>query len=92
MGRVVGLFSACQVCSISTPHSVPKRMRVWTWNSTSDGALRRPRTSQTTGAPIPHLPTGVGPVVGQPVNQVDWFRRMPTGGTVYLKPEESRQA
>lgn len=30
------------------------------------------------------------PVVGQPVNPVDWFRRMPNGGgTVFLRPVEA---
>lgn len=53
--------------------------------------LRRPQSTQTTGAHIPHLPTGVGPVVGQPVSHVDWFRRMPTGGTVYVKPTQGQQ-
>ncbi|MEV6238026.1 hypothetical protein [Lentzea sp. NPDC051838] len=46
----------------------------------------RPHASHGAGVPVPHLPTGVGPV-GQPVNSVDWFRRMPTGGgTVFLRP------
>lgn len=53
--------------------------------------LRRPQSSQTASAPAPHLPTGAGPVVGQPVNHVDWFRRMPTGGTVYVKPGDGQQ-
>lgn len=49
--------------------------------------LRRPRSPNLAGAPVPHLPTGVGPVIGQPVTSVDWFRRMPNGGgTVFLKP------
>jgi hypothetical protein len=29
--------------------------------------------------------------VGQPVNPVDWFRRMPGGGTVFVKPSASEQ-
>ncbi|GLZ31106.1 hypothetical protein Lesp02_32940 [Lentzea sp. NBRC 105346] len=27
--------------------------------------------------------------VGQPVNRVEWFRQMPTGSTVYVRPNES---
>jgi hypothetical protein len=30
-------------------------------------------------------------VTGQPVAPVDWFRRMPNGGTVFLKPAEGEQ-
>lgn len=26
---------------------------------------------------------------GQPITRVDFFRRMPTGGTAYLKPADS---
>lgn len=33
----------------------------------------------------PPVPTGPE-VPGQPVREVDWFRRMPTGGTVYTAP------
>ncbi len=33
------------------------------------------------GQPVPPKPTPVG----QPVNPVDFFRRMPGGGTVYVK-------
>lgn len=29
-----------------------------------------------------------GQPVGQPVTRVDFFRRMPTGGTAYLKPAD----
>ncbi len=32
-------------------------------------------------------PRVTGPVIGQPVTPVDWFRRMPNGGTVYLSAE-----
>jgi hypothetical protein len=37
---------------------------------------------QPVGVPAPQFP---GPV-GQPVNPVDFFRRMPGGGTVFVKP------
>jgi hypothetical protein len=37
------------------------------------------------GVPAPQFPAGVGQV-GQPVNPVDFFRRMPGGGTVFVKP------
>lgn len=40
------------------------------------------------GIPAPQFPAGVGQV-GQPVNPVDFFRRMPGGGTVYVKAAES---
>jgi hypothetical protein len=49
-------------------------------------------TPPTQGGRTPQLPSGVGPVVGQPVNQVDFFRHMPNGGaTVYLRPAEVEQ-
>ena len=35
----------------------------------------------------PQFP-GAGPV-GQPVNQVNWFRQMPTGGTVFVRPSDA---
>lgn len=57
--------------------------------TTPNQPLRRPQSPQNAGVQFPHLPTGVGPVVGQPVTPVDWFRRMPNGGgTVYLRPAE----
>jgi hypothetical protein len=60
--------------------------------TTPNQPLHRPQSSQTPGAHLPQLPTGVGPVVGQPVNSVDWFRRMPNGGgTVFLRPAEVEQ-
>jgi hypothetical protein len=60
--------------------------------TTPNQPLRRPQSLQT-GVPVPHLPTtGVGPVIGQPVTHVDWFRRMPNGGgTVYLRPTGGKQ-
>jgi hypothetical protein len=59
--------------------------------TTPNQPLRRPQSHQSGGVPVPHLPTGVGPVIGQPVTSVDWFRRMPNGGTVFLRPAESEQ-
>ena len=59
--------------------------------TTPNQPLHQPQTPQSAGVFVPHLPTGVGPVIGQPVTSVDWFRRMPTGGTVYQKPAEGRQ-
>lgn len=57
--------------------------------TTPNQPLRRPDLSGAAGVPAPHLPTGVGPVIGQPVTPVDWFRRMPNGGgTVFLRPAE----
>ncbi|SDG23858.1 hypothetical protein SAMN05216553_106329 [Lentzea fradiae] len=50
---------------------------------------RRPDLPAGAGVPVPHLPAGVGPVIGQPVTSVDWFRRMPNGGTVFLGVAES---
>ncbi|GAA3673878.1 hypothetical protein C8D87_105460 [Lentzea atacamensis] len=47
--------------------------------------FRQPRRSQAAGGPLPQLPTGVGSTAGRPVVPVDWFRRMPNGGTIYLK-------
>jgi len=51
---------------------------------TPNQAPRPQRPRPVAGAP--RLPTGAGPVIGQPVTPVDWFRRMPNGGTVYLRP------
>ena len=54
--------------------------------TTPNQALRLRQPPQGVGVPVPRLPAGVGPVIGQPVTPVDWFTRMPNGGTVYLKP------
>jgi len=31
-----------------------------------------------------------GPICGQPIARVEFFRRMPTGGTAYLKTSDSQ--
>lgn len=36
-------------------------------------------------------PALTGQPCGQPITRVDFFRRMPTGGTAYLKPAESTE-
>ncbi|SDP23453.1 hypothetical protein SAMN05421507_106119 [Lentzea jiangxiensis] len=60
--------------------------------TTPNEPLRRPQPPHSAGASLPPLPTGAGPVIGQPVSSVDWFRRMPTGGgTVFLRPAEAEQ-
>jgi hypothetical protein len=59
--------------------------------TTPNQPLRRPQFPQNAGVPVPHPATGMGPVIGQPVTPVSWFRRMPTGGTVYVKPADGRQ-
>lgn len=59
--------------------------------TTPNQPFRRPQTPQNAGVPVSHLPNGVGPVIGQPVTSVDWFRRMPTGGTIYVIPSEDQQ-
>ncbi|GLY48818.1 hypothetical protein [Lentzea sp. NBRC 102530] len=47
---------------------------------------------QNAGVPVAHPTSGVGPMIGQPVTPVQWFRRMPTGGgTVFLRPAEVQQ-
>ncbi|HWO60716.1 MAG TPA: hypothetical protein VNO31_11865 [Umezawaea sp.] len=46
-----------------------------------------PPQQPVAGVPAPQFPAGVGHV-GQPVNPVDFFRRMPGGGTVYVKAAE----
>ncbi|MFD9698506.1 hypothetical protein [Lentzea sp. NPDC059081] len=57
--------------------------------TTPNQPLHRPAPTQVPGVSLPHLPAGAGPVVGQPVTSVDWFRRMPNGGgTVFLRPAE----
>ncbi|SFR22566.1 hypothetical protein SAMN04488564_106239 [Lentzea waywayandensis] len=53
---------------------------------------RLPQFPQNAGMPVAHPVPGVGPVIGQPVTPVQWFRRMPTGGTVYVKPAEGSQS
>ncbi|MCR3749520.1 hypothetical protein [Lentzea californiensis] len=59
---------------------------------TPNQPVRLPVTPPMPGARTPNLPQGAGPVVGQPVSQVDFFRHMPTGGaTVYLRPSEVAQ-
>lgn len=46
-------------------------------------------SKRTTCAKPAKLPSEEGPVVGQPVSNVDWFRHMPnSGATVYLKPTD----
>jgi hypothetical protein len=59
--------------------------------TTPNQPQRLPEFPRGAGVPVPHLPTGLGPVTGQPVAPVDWFRRMPNGGTVFLKPAEGEQ-
>ena len=59
--------------------------------TTPNQPQRLPQSPFGAGVPVPHLPTGAGPVIGQPVTPVDWFRRMPNGGTVFLKPTEVEQ-
>ncbi|GGU25719.1 hypothetical protein [Lentzea flava] len=59
--------------------------------TTPNQPIRRPQSPFDAGVVVPHLPTGVGPVIGQPVTSVDWFRRMPNGGTVFLRPAEVEQ-
>ncbi|PWK83400.1 hypothetical protein C8D88_111285 [Lentzea atacamensis] len=59
---------------------------------TPNQPVRLPMTSPAEGARAPHTPAGVGPVAGQPISQVDFFRHMPTGGaTVFLRPAEVAQ-
>lgn len=53
---------------------------------------RLPQFPQHSGMPVVRPASGVGPVTGQPVAPVQWFRRMPTGGTVYVKPVEGQQS
>lgn len=49
-----------------------------------------PQFPRNAGAPVVHPTNGVGPVTGQPVAPVQWFRRMPTGGgTVFLRPAKA---
>ena len=44
--------------------------------------MTAPQQPTPVGQPVPAKPVPVG----QPVNPVDFFRRMPGGGTVYVKP------
>ncbi len=60
--------------------------------TTPNQPLRRPQSPQRrrrSCSPPPHRV--LGPVIGQPVAPVDWFRRMPNGGTVFLRPAEGEQ-
>ncbi|TNC27462.1 hypothetical protein [Amycolatopsis alkalitolerans] len=55
------------------------------------------RTGTSTGKPVVRQTHGPSPVqtvlgsgpYGRPVTRVDFFRRMPVGGTAYLKPTDS---
>ncbi|WP_236790040.1 hypothetical protein [Amycolatopsis sp. GM8] len=58
----------------------------------------RRRSSTSTGEPVVAVPHGGsvseqvalgGRPYGQPLTRVDFFRRMPAGGTAYLKPTDS---
>lgn len=60
--------------------------------TTPNQPQRLPQFPQNAGVPVSHPASGVGPVIGQPVTPVSWFRRMPTGGTVYVKPAEAQQS
>ncbi|USX48858.1 hypothetical protein [Lentzea sp. HUAS12] len=51
-----------------------------------------PQFPQNPGMPVAHPSPVMGPVIGQPVTPVQWFRRMPTGGTVYVKPTEGQHS
>jgi hypothetical protein len=48
------------------------------WNGPIQDAIREWGQSQG------HLPKA--PAEGRPVIPVDWFRRMPNGGTVFVRP------
>ncbi|ROS40818.1 hypothetical protein EDD35_3163 [Amycolatopsis thermoflava] len=50
------------------------------------GETMAPRPESGIVSPNPGL--GRQPY-GQPITRVDFFRRMPTGGTAYLKPADS---
>jgi hypothetical protein len=43
------------------------------------------------GVYLPKLPNVVRPV-GQPVSRVDWFRRAPGGGTLFVKPTQDDES
>jgi hypothetical protein len=55
------------------------------------------RADNSTGEPVVQQPHGSvsekvalgGQPYGQPLTRVDFFRRMPAGGTAYLKPTDT---
>jgi hypothetical protein len=53
---------------------------------TANQARRLPQSRPAVGTRPSHFAGSPTPVLGQPVAPVDWFRRMPNGGTVYLEP------
>ncbi|SES11837.1 hypothetical protein SAMN05216188_12288 [Lentzea xinjiangensis] len=60
--------------------------------TTPNQPLHRQQFSRRAGVSVPRPVAGVESVIDQPVTPVSWFRRMPTGGTVYVKPAESTQS
>ena len=54
--------------------------------TTSNWFIRQQQFPPVTGARLPRLPPGVGVPERRSVVPIEWFRRMPNGGTVYLRP------
>ncbi|MTD57831.1 hypothetical protein [Amycolatopsis pithecellobii] len=53
-------------------------------NSTAEPVVAAPH-----GGSVPDQVVLGGAPLGQPLTRVDFFRRMPAGGTAYLKPTDS---
>lgn len=59
---------------------------------TVNEAPRQPQPFPAVDLPLQRPSWQAGQPVGQPVNPVAWFRRMPNGGgTVFLRPAEAVQ-
>jgi hypothetical protein len=54
-------------------------------NASPFGAPASPSHRAPHEVPAPQPQPGFGPI-GRPVTRVDFFRRMPVGGTAYLRP------
>jgi len=54
--------------------------------TTSNWFIRQQQFPPVAGARLPRLPPGVGVPERRSVVPIEWFRRMPNGGTVYLRP------
>ncbi|SDL32945.1 hypothetical protein SAMN04488074_110150 [Lentzea albidocapillata subsp. violacea] len=53
--------------------------------TTSNWVVRQQLFPPAVGARLPRLPPGAGMPERRSVVPIEWFRRMPNGGTVYLR-------
>lgn len=53
---------------------------------TSNRVVRQQQFPSAVGVRLPRLPPAAGMPESRSVMPIEWFRRMPNGGTVYLRP------